>query len=203
MTTGSGASGHVYVIGEPGSSIVKIGFSKALEKRLWFLQVGSPVLLSLLATFEGDQSLEAELHRFFGAHHVRGEWFRLGEKPVEEVQAAVTLGIAGMRARRATNHAKRPGLSTAQFEGIDLSVRFPPLPNGRARSALAAHGIALDMPDSGEVVFHQCDSDSDCVDCRAGRLADLGDLDFVVQETGWEARSWDDRFPEMRLPGVS
>lgn len=203
MTAGSGAAGHVYVIGEPGSSIVKIGFSKAPEKRLWFLQVGSPVPLSLQATFEGDQSLEAELHRFFGAHHVRGEWFRLGDNPVEEVRAAVALGTAGMRAWRAANHAKRQGFSNAQLEGVDLSVRFPPLPNGRVRAVLAAHGIALDMPGSGEVVFHQCDPDSGCVDCRAGRLADLGDLDFVVQETDWETRSWDERFPEVSPPGGS
>ncbi|GAA2263539.1 GIY-YIG nuclease family protein [Streptomyces indiaensis] len=201
MTTGSGASGHVYVIGEPGSSTVKIGFSKAPEKRLWFHQGGSPVALSLVATFEGDQYLEAELHRFFSADHVRGEWFRLGDRPVEKVRAAVALGIAGMRAGRAANHAKRQRFSTAQVDGVDLDVRFPPLPNEHVRAALAAHGIALDLQGSGEVVFHQCDSDSGCVDCRAGRLADLGDLGFVLQETGREARSWDERFPERRLPG--
>ncbi|WP_105973658.1 GIY-YIG nuclease family protein [Streptomyces geranii] len=72
MTTGIGAAGQVYLVGSLGSRFVKIGYSRNPEKRLWFLQVGSPVELSLLATFEGGPDLEAQLHRYFGAHNVRG-----------------------------------------------------------------------------------------------------------------------------------
>ncbi|MEU3620108.1 GIY-YIG nuclease family protein [Streptomyces sp. NPDC006872] len=178
---------QVYVIGSPGSRIVKIGRSTAPEKRLWTIQVGSPVRLALLATFEGGRVLEEALHCYFGAYQKRGEWFELGNDPIEEVRAAVALGVSRLRAQRPTDP------HTAQFGGVNWHDRFPL----RVTAVLSAYGVAL-SPGSDEDVFHQCDASSGCVDCRTGRLVHLCDPDFVVHETSWEGRPWAERFPEVR-----
>ncbi|QDN64283.1 GIY-YIG nuclease family protein [Streptomyces sp. S1D4-14] len=172
----SDTAGQVYVIGSPGSRIAKIGYSKAPEKRLWFLQVGSPDELLLLATFEGGQDLEAALHRYFRAYHRRGEWFELGDDPVETVRAAVDLGIPGLLAAVRPAEDPRSVRSSAvsatsmyrSVVGLDWNVRFPPLPRWRAQALLAAHGIA---GAAHEGVSHSCDGCADCLAHFPQRLA--------------------------------
>jgi hypothetical protein len=168
MTAERGTSGQVYVIGSPEPRIVKIGYSTAPEKRLWFLQVGSPVELRLLAVFEGSQDLEAALHRYFGACHVRGEWFELGDDPVAVVREAVALGLAGLRSSAgptAIPDTTRPSTaldmpSYRAMEGIDLDIRFPRLPQWRAEAVFAAHGIS---GATNEWVNHACKGCPDCL----------------------------------------
>lgn len=78
-----------YLVGVAGSEHVKIGYAKEPEKRVAYLQTGSPMELTLLWAEEGVY--EALLHREFHAYRVRGEWFdfsALGD-PVEVVAAAV------------------------------------------------------------------------------------------------------------------
>ncbi|WP_145881955.1 GIY-YIG nuclease family protein [Streptomyces sp. BK340] len=170
MTATGGTAGQVYLIGSSGSRIVKIGYSTAPEKRLWFLQVGSPVELSILATFDGGQELESALHHHFGRRHVRGEWFDLGDNPVEAVRAAVALGGAGLSTIKPTD-APRTTVSDHYpsgfdkpwyrcMEGRDLDVRFPPLPGWRAKAVLAARGISETATDW---VAHQCGGCPDCL----------------------------------------
>jgi len=199
--TGSSTPGQVYVIGSAGSRFVKIGYSKAPEKRLWFLQVGSPAELFVLAKFDGDQVLEAALHRYFRAYHVRGEWFDLGSNPAESVRAAVGLGLAGMRSTtgvkaepRATNSSPFRLLDTPEWRmsGLDAGVRFPPLPRGRSEAICAVLGIAAS---TGGLAAHPPEG---CRDSRAGRPAYLASSDFVVRESSREARSFDERFPAAR-----
>ncbi|MEU8718295.1 GIY-YIG nuclease family protein [Streptomyces sp. NPDC048663] len=96
-------SGYVYVMGSAQWPYVKIGYSKDPAKRLWFVQVGSPVRLELLATYEGGRTLEAALHRYFRRHQMNGEWFDLGDSAVERVSAAVDLGL-GLLLARGTDH---------------------------------------------------------------------------------------------------
>ncbi|MFF7189663.1 GIY-YIG nuclease family protein [Streptomyces sp. NPDC008222] len=189
---------RVYVVGSPGSRIVKIGRSAAPEKRLWSLQVGSSVPLVLLATFEGGRDLEEALHQYFGAYRKHGEWFELGLNPVKDVRAAVALGLAGLRSGRAAHRPARQALPPAKYCGVDWDMRFLPLSSWHVRTVLAGYGIEQSATDQGEVVFHEC-APGRCVDCRAGHPAYLAHPDFIVQETGWEARSWDDRFPETSL----
>ncbi|MGW0836509.1 GIY-YIG nuclease family protein [Streptomyces prunicolor] len=191
----------MYVIGSVGSHIVKIGYSKAPEKRLWFLQVGSPAELFVLAAFDGDQALEAALHRYFRAFHVRGEWFDLGSNPAESVRAAADLGLSGMQSTtgvraepRATSSSPFRLLDTPEWhlQGLDLDIRFPPLPRGRAEAICAALGIA---PSTDGSAAHP---PAGCPDSRADRPAYLASSDFVVRESSWEARSFDERFPVAR-----
>jgi hypothetical protein len=171
MTPEGDASGQVYVIGSPGSHIVKIGHSNAPKKRLWLLQVGSPVELRLLAVFVGGQALEAALHRYFGAFHVRGEWFALGDDPVKAVREAVALGVAGLRSEAGPptlpGTTRSNGFSTGldmpslhAMEGIDWDIRFPRLPEWRVKAVLAAHGISGTGTDW---VHHACEGCPDCL----------------------------------------
>ena len=68
----------VYFIASEDLASVKIGYTKEdPDKRLKALQTGNPDVLILLASVEGETSLERELHSRFRELHVRGEWFRL------------------------------------------------------------------------------------------------------------------------------
>ncbi|MGW7433309.1 GIY-YIG nuclease family protein [Streptomyces sp. NPDC054861] len=97
---------YVYVIGEQGSPIVKIGTTNDLSLRLTALQTGNPKPIALLWSHKGDRELEGHLHATFAAHRMRGEWFDLGVHgdPAAAVQKAVEAASLGLlpRPRRAT-----------------------------------------------------------------------------------------------------
>lgn len=81
----------VYVIGEAGSPIVKIGMTKTPTERLVSLQTGNPRPLAILWTGEGSRALEDYLHTAFAVFRIRGEWFDFGAiDPVEAVREAVS-----------------------------------------------------------------------------------------------------------------
>lgn len=84
-------SERVYLIGSPDSPLVKIGWSDNPKRRLRDLQAGSPVLLQLIAVFEGGAYVEAELHRCFADKRKHGEWFDLGPDPVAAVRKFVKV----------------------------------------------------------------------------------------------------------------
>src|SRR4051794_22694672 len=85
---------YVYLIGGKGSSIVKIGRSTNVTKRLAQIQYKSPVRLSVLWQVEGDAELEFGLHRLFKPYRSHGEWFDFKDcDPVEVVKEAVMLGL--------------------------------------------------------------------------------------------------------------
>ena len=56
---------------------VKIGVSVNPQDRLEKLQIGSPVKLELLKSYELQDYVEGLLHKFLKEHRVRGEWFDL------------------------------------------------------------------------------------------------------------------------------
>jgi hypothetical protein len=83
----------VYVIGEPGSQVVKIGTTVSLEARLKGIQTASPARVDVLWFTPGSWELEEALHSRFRAIRQRGEWFHFGElegDPVELVSAAAS-----------------------------------------------------------------------------------------------------------------
>jgi len=75
----------IYVITEcDDRQCVKIGYTKtrdekvdvtAIRKRLANIQVCTWRRLECILMMDGDQVIEAELHRTFAAYHVGGEWF--------------------------------------------------------------------------------------------------------------------------------
>jgi excisionase family DNA binding protein len=65
----------VYIVGF--DDYVKIGRSDHFPHRLVDLQLGVPETLTIHGTIaDAGSELEAQLHRRFAAHHLRGEWFR-------------------------------------------------------------------------------------------------------------------------------
>ncbi|HEY1361786.1 MAG TPA: GIY-YIG nuclease family protein [Xanthobacteraceae bacterium] len=66
----------IYFIGD-GSGVVKIGYSRNVDKRMKVLATGSPRPLQVLLTIPGTRSDEGAFHEMFKAEHMHGEWFRL------------------------------------------------------------------------------------------------------------------------------
>lgn len=70
----------VYFFGCPEAGAVKIGSTLGKPyARLGQAQVNCPLELTLLGVCEGGADREAELHRQFSAHLIRGEWFALAD----------------------------------------------------------------------------------------------------------------------------
>jgi hypothetical protein len=55
---------------------IKIGRSVTPERRIVGLQIGSPVELEFIATWDERTQTEAAIHATFDAERIRGEWFR-------------------------------------------------------------------------------------------------------------------------------
>jgi len=82
----------VYVIRAAATGLTKIGTSGKIRKRFAALQAASPDRLELLATFPGGYLLEDDLHEVFSDRRKHGEWFDLGDDPVDLVRRVVTQG---------------------------------------------------------------------------------------------------------------
>lgn len=81
-------SGYIYLIlAETGQ--YKIGYSKRLFDRVKTFQVKLPFEIELIHQFPADDMYQAEreLHSYFAAHRVNGEWFSLSPEQVEEIKA--------------------------------------------------------------------------------------------------------------------
>lgn len=107
----------LYVIGQPGTAIVKIGVTKSVPSRLKSIQTGSPVPLSVLWWHPGSYDLEEILHREFVDLRLHGEWFDFG---VEEPDQLVELAVRRMRPR------EFPPLLSPREDFRDYLRRFPP-----------------------------------------------------------------------------
>lgn len=76
-----GVNQGVYFVEAAG--LIKIGFSNSLKRRLIDLQIGSPVVITLLHVEPGSQVTERKLHAKFAAYRQHGEWFQRS-KEIEE-----------------------------------------------------------------------------------------------------------------------
>jgi hypothetical protein len=80
---------YVYFIAS-GTKAIKIGWAGSVQKRLKLLQTGNPETLTLIATCEGDVTLEQLIHKKFARYRLRGEWFRYSKRIIAFVQEAAT-----------------------------------------------------------------------------------------------------------------
>lgn len=109
------ATDNVYVIGAPGSGIVKIGHSVALARRLTTIQNACPVKVEILWHTEGGVTLEGRLHAEFGDRRSCGEWFNFGdEDPVAVIREA---------AERLRPETDASGLSSSEVVAMLESLR--------------------------------------------------------------------------------
>ena len=90
---------YVYAIGGADRRLVKIGYSNDPQRRLNFIQVTCPFIVSILWMKEGGLPLEAALHRRFADRRVRGEWFEFPDGDAVELIS----GRAADAARRAAD----------------------------------------------------------------------------------------------------
>jgi hypothetical protein len=59
---------------------VKVGTSSDVNKRMKQIQTGNPDKVEKLAEFEGFAEKESGIHKELSDIHVRGEWFKFGDK---------------------------------------------------------------------------------------------------------------------------
>jgi hypothetical protein len=78
-------TGFIYLVRNGETNRYKIGISKDVPSRLNTLQTGNPEKLSLIRAFPAIDALELEqeLHNYYAAQRVVGEWFVLTERDVE------------------------------------------------------------------------------------------------------------------------
>lgn len=117
----------MYVIGSPASTLVKIGHSNKVSKRLADIQRMSPVSLSVLWTTEGGSTLESALHRRFSHLRVYGEWFDFGDyDPVDVIaEAAGRMDLSEEEVEAFLARCKLIGSQRMEEDRIhaELSVR--------------------------------------------------------------------------------
>ena len=79
-------SGFVYLVRASKTSFYKIGCSKKPYQRLQSLQTGSPLEIKIIERiFSFDsQGLEKDLHDYYSAYWLRGEWFDFPDEVVRE-----------------------------------------------------------------------------------------------------------------------
>jgi hypothetical protein len=63
-----------------GDGLVKIGYSRNVDKRMRVLSTASPRPLQILLTIPGTRSDESAFHEMFKAERIRGEWFLLSSR---------------------------------------------------------------------------------------------------------------------------
>lgn len=97
---------HVYVVGLPGTTRVKIGKADSVKRRFRGLQTMSPVPVELLAQFPGSTELERALHKHLADYRQHGEWFDFpGQDPVSVVRRAIEeIGPVREKPRRARGY---------------------------------------------------------------------------------------------------
>jgi hypothetical protein len=78
---------YVYFIKPAGmTGPIKIGCSFMPEKRLSSLSTWSPFALEIIATVEGGQRLERNIHECFADMHSHREWFHAGARLIEAIE---------------------------------------------------------------------------------------------------------------------
>lgn len=67
----------------------KIGMTTDLKNRLSQLQTSTPYIISKVIILECDnpQDIEQELHERYAEKRIRGEWYQLSKKDLEEIRA--------------------------------------------------------------------------------------------------------------------
>jgi len=78
---------YIYVIAA-GNDVYKIGYAIDPSSRLLEIQIGSPVELRIVMSFQvkNGPQVESDLHNYFRIKHVRGEWFRLNSDDLEYIR---------------------------------------------------------------------------------------------------------------------
>ena len=95
--------GWTYFVGSHDSRLIKIGCTtQEPEKRLAQLQIGSPLVLHIVACVPGVE-MEPDLHRVLEPYRAHGEWF---DPPplIRTMLRAMASQVSGQIAREQREH---------------------------------------------------------------------------------------------------
>lgn len=134
----------VYVLGPPGGTLVKIGRTINLAKRIAEIQRMSPVPLEILWSYPGGHELETNLHRHFADLRSHGEWFAFTEDPVTEVRQAVELKPWLAPKPEKPKPPPRPRKPKSTKESRRAAVQKASAPSSEAIAARAKINAQLD-----------------------------------------------------------
>lgn len=84
-----GRNSYVYFIYFPALSLVKIGISTDLRRRLKSFESHIPGAAFMFGAFRGDWNDEAAAHRVFSRSRARREWFHASAELIAEVERYV------------------------------------------------------------------------------------------------------------------
>jgi hypothetical protein len=65
---------------------VKIGYSADPKSRIKKLSTANPNCLLILGVMDGGMDEELSIHARFAKHHLRGEWFAIGDEIIEFIE---------------------------------------------------------------------------------------------------------------------
>lgn len=83
-------TGYVYAVRAVTIGRIKIGYSTDPEVRLCNMQVGSPDILEIIATWPGTEQEERRLHRHLHQWRIHGEWFEPSENVLDAIKHCYT-----------------------------------------------------------------------------------------------------------------
>jgi ribosome-binding protein aMBF1 (putative translation factor) len=115
------SGGYVYAIGAEGTSLVKIGCAKMVEKRLKTLQTGQPFPLYVLAAVpvaEDIHRIEKQVHAFLAEERRRGEWFAV-EMDTARLEALIVRAVTYL-AEAKSQQQQTAEDSCLHGEGVDI-----------------------------------------------------------------------------------
>jgi predicted GIY-YIG superfamily endonuclease len=79
---------YIYLIKSSINNYYKIGIAKDINKRMKTLQTGNAEELILINNYKTTSNvvskLEFSLHNYYNLKHIKGEWFGLDDKDLEE-----------------------------------------------------------------------------------------------------------------------
>lgn len=86
---------HVYIIHDIDSDIYKIGISKNIKTRLSNLDTSNPHNLKIYKTYKlkNAKGMEKQLHKQYEHLNVKGEWFKLSEEDLINIDRILTKYI--------------------------------------------------------------------------------------------------------------
>lgn len=139
--------GYVYAIGTAWGEPIKIGYSLNPWARVREISTGSPVDLSILATWKGTKTDEGEIHKVMSEYRVKNEWFSPPENIINHLRSNYIATTNLLRELRSSTlpESKRNESETNQ--------------DAHTREKVPRGVSADDYYDSGQQMFEEVKAD--------------------------------------------
>jgi hypothetical protein len=121
-------TGYIYAIRAVTINRIKIGYSTDPEVRLCTMQVGSPDILEIIATWPGTEQDERRLHRHLHQWRIHGDWFESSENVLDAIKHCYDNQATYIKAGSEVGLSiLQAGFDQALEEGVKAILEhFPP-----------------------------------------------------------------------------